>query len=882
MRITDPRPGSDLHCPAHRPTLNLRARPAWRAKSGAKLAAALALMLVTFGRPLPAGAHPADMYAQRFLVALAPDQLRLEWQILPGPFLADAVWAAADQDQSGIVTEPEAQAWIAPFVSGLAVVLDDQALPQTGAQALHWPSTVEAMRTGEDRIRFSLGFDWPLALHNVHAIEIHASHLEANSLNWFTVEAAPGLSFEEPEQANGLLRTVVHSEESLAAGAMTSWNSGTPSMPALRAAVSQMAAGVGDGTEPAQPEAGQGGSVTDTLTGLVKAQAFSPNFVAAAFLLSLVLGSLHALTPGHGKALVGAYLVGSQGRTRDAVFLGAIVTLTHTGSVVLLGLVTLLAAHYVLPALIAPWLEIISGVLVIGFGLNLLLRRGGDLMKWFRARNYDAHDSHHAHAHPHDGAHPHSHAHPHAATPQAAPPHVGGQSLPPITFSSLLALGISGGLVPCPDAIAILLVAVAVNRIPFGMLLILSFSIGLALVLIGIGIAMVKGVRLVARSEAVSRFAVYAPVVSAIAVISLGVALTLSALKSLRFGTQVVQSAAAAQAPVFTMARAKLLYIAPDSTGWDQLFLRPLSGNQALQYTNEPTGITGYSVSPDRRTIVYTVFGSEGGTAIRTINSAGQERRLILECPRSECISPRWYPDGTKLVYERLDDPTQALVPRFSLWWLDLAGGATRPLFQDAAFASFSPQFSPDGAWLSYISSAENTLVLFNLADSSVISLPLGLQASLPATWSPDSRHVLFGAQDNDKTPVRARAFSVASAGVTDLGGPEGTIDYSAAWSPDGSWIAIDRNVPIGPAHFENQVWLVRPDGTEAHVLLDEPGASYSSLAWSPDGRYLLYARYVLDLTFAAPGRFDIHMTDLDTGESQLLLEGGDMPSLLP
>ncbi len=266
--------------------------------------------------------------------------------------------------------------------------------------------------------------------------------------------------------------------------------------------------------------------VTSALTGLVKAQQFSPLFLLGAFLLSLVLGSLHAMTPGHGKALVGAYLVGSQGRTRDAIFLGTIVTITHTGSVLLLGLITLIASHYILPALIAPWLEVISGVLVIIFGINLLIQRRHDLAAFgsnrkkkpaegFSIKVADhTHDKElsllHTHDHTHVGEHDHSHPHTHALPANE------------ITWKSLLTLGVSGGLVPCPDAIAILLVAVAVNRIPFGMFLILAFSIGLAFVLIAIGIAMVQGVRFITRSDILSRFSVYAPVVSAVVVSGLG------------------------------------------------------------------------------------------------------------------------------------------------------------------------------------------------------------------------------------------------------------------------------------------------------------------------------------------------------------------------
>ena len=348
--------------------------------------------------------------------------------------------------------------------------------------------------------------------------------------------------------------------------------------------------------------------VTSALTGLVKMPQFSPLFLLGAFFLSLVLGSLHAMTPGHGKALVGAYLVGSQGRTRDAVFLGTIVTITHTGSVLLLGLITLIASHYILPALIAPWLEIISGVLVIVFGINLLIQRRHDLRRFasnrtkkpvgefsIKAVSYandhdpsllQPHDHDHSHL-DHNHSHGESHDHPHT------------HSLPAneITWKSLLTLGVSGGLVPCPDAIAILLVAVAVNRIPFGMFLILAFSIGLAFVLIAIGIAMVQGIRFITRSDILSRFSVYAPVASAVVVSGLGIVLTVSALNSLNFFSAASRSPASQNdastvsssksLPSFDVKRAKLVYLAPDNQpqSEDQLFMMPLNGGTPTQYT---------------------------------------------------------------------------------------------------------------------------------------------------------------------------------------------------------------------------------------------------------------------------------------------------------
>ena len=79
-----------------------------------------------------------------------------------------------------------------------------------------------------------------------------------------------------------------------------------------------------------------------------------------------------------------------------------------------------------------------------------------------------------------------------------------------------------------------------------------------------------------------------------------------------------------------------------------------------------------------------------------------------------------------------------------------------------------------------------------------------------------------------------------------------------------------------------NQVWLVKADGSQPHVLLQEDGASYSSLNWSPDGRDLLYSRYVLDLSAQTPGHFDIYIAEIGTDQTRVLVSGGDVPAFLP
>lgn len=168
------------------------------------------------------------------------------------------------------------------------------------------------------------------------------------------------------------------------------------------------------------------------------------------------LGAMHALSPGHGKTIVAAYLVGSRGNFRHAIYLGGIVTFTHTVSVFGLGLATLFLSRYVLPERIFPVLGAVSGISIVWIGGLLLWRR----VRALRGEHHSHPHHHHEHRHEHEGE---------------------------VTMASLVALGASGGLVPCPSALVLLLSAVALRRVGLGILLLVAFSAGLAVVLAGIG-----------------------------------------------------------------------------------------------------------------------------------------------------------------------------------------------------------------------------------------------------------------------------------------------------------------------------------------------------------------------------------------------------------
>ena len=294
----------------------------------------------------------------------------------------------------------------------------------------------------------------------------------------------------------------------------------------------------------------------------------------AGLIVAFALGAAHALEPGHGKTIVAAYLVGSRGTIRHALFLGGMVTFTHTISVFLLGFVTLFLSKYIVPERLFPILGAISGLSIVAIGGSLLFKRVRTLNGAAEPHHHhhhdhphdhhhedvpahthphDAHDHHHqdhAHDHSHDHVHdhPHEHVHDHAHDQEHAHnhphehPHEHGHDHGPhghshmpegdITLGSLIALGASGGLVPCPSALVILLSAIALGRVVLGLALLVSFSLGLALVLMAIGVMVLYAKNLLPDSGASSRHAAFrlVPVLSAAVIVCLGLLMTVVSL----------------------------------------------------------------------------------------------------------------------------------------------------------------------------------------------------------------------------------------------------------------------------------------------------------------------------------------------------------------
>ena len=265
-------------------------------------------------------------------------------------------------------------------------------------------------------------------------------------------------------------------------------------------------------------EANRQGTPRSAFTDLIESRRMDLAFLLTAALIAAVLGGFHALEPGHGKTLVAAYLVGSRGTAGHAVLLGAVVTASHTISVYALGIITLYASRWVVPEQLYPWLGMASGLTVAGLGFALFIRRYLSANSHDRDHHHDHDDHHHDHPHGHAsapihrhtwwGGHVHEHVHEHSQEEAHAHGHPHSHQeahdapVAAISLKSLCALGITGGIVPCPAALVVLLGALAIHRIAFGLFLIVAFSAGLAAVLIGFGLAMVYARRFMSRFAA--------------------------------------------------------------------------------------------------------------------------------------------------------------------------------------------------------------------------------------------------------------------------------------------------------------------------------------------------------------------------------------------
>ena len=423
-------------------------------------------MVFALAFPQPAQAHPADEVAERAIVRIEPDAIALDITLSAGALTLRTIWQDADTNGDRSVDDGERQTFGQRLADATVLRVDNTPAPvsyvpdsliiASSFRAFELQGADESGATVSARFRAprtatTTVQDVTLSLHHYGATRGgRPADVYAETAQPFTIVIQGGSDVD-------LRMTIAPADY-------------RPTLPV-----------------PA-PARDPNGPAVRRLVRFVGQSAPGPGTIPLGIGIAALFGALHALTPGHGKTLVGAYLLGTEARIRDAVMLGGIVTLTHTGSVIVLGVLAVILTGVLAPVAVVQWLTLLSSGAILGLGLTLFItrlrsartmRHRGTRRTAPQTRSTEPGTEEHEHE---DGT-VHSHgwfgdaAHTHHTAARATP-------------RALLALGISGGAVPCPDALAILLIALAAGHVLFGILIILGFSLGLGAVLIALGLAL--------------------------------------------------------------------------------------------------------------------------------------------------------------------------------------------------------------------------------------------------------------------------------------------------------------------------------------------------------------------------------------------------------
>lgn len=301
-------------------------------------------------------------------------------------------------------------------------------------------------------------------------------------------------------------------------------------------------------------------------------------------------------------------------------------------------------------------------------------------------------------------------------------------------------------------------------------------------------------------------------------------------------------------------------------------------GAEPIQVTGEPHGVYDYAISPEGTRLAYAARRPDGGADLRVLELDGAEPQDLVLCPGEACVSPAFAPDGRRLAYQR-----HSLVPGVTglpdlgpaqVFVYELASGTSLPVGQgDTRF----PRWGPDGR-LAYLDTARSAIVIQDLASGAVTYIP-GNSGEM-GTWSPDGSALVFAELYLPplRTPDPAapgagegsgqfysflQRVTIATNATANLSGTFEADDASPAFAPSGAWLAFGRKVLLdGQWTLGRQLWVMRPDGSQARALTADPLYNHSAFRWSPDSRTLAYMRFnVLD-----PGQpAEIWLVDLES-----------------
>ena len=574
------------------------------------LGSVIIVAMLTWAQPLTA--HVLDELSVKTRIRIDRDAIFFRVELAPGTLIAPVFLEILDPDRNRHFEEAGIRAFVDHVAANMEVRLNEE--PQTLAYRQSKMCSLEDLITGigtlylDYSLPIAPNMSEPFALfyHNrlEHMIALYSLHIAGNSEQGIHI-----VSEERDEILQDQVRIVYNAGDALEPSLLFDASPSGEPIPGLSPDVSLS----GDGEESAYPVPGVSAVIQRLREG-----TFSPEVIALLVGLAFLAGILHAFTPGHGKALVGAYLVANKGSVAQAAALGLVVTLTHTVSIYLFGALSSTATYFFLPGRVIPVMVLVSGLLIVGIGFwsftrrllglevdhahllpNLSVLQAGSVNVLLDGSAAESSELlaivseeedvlaalRHAGAAEVNICSPGCETHNRSSRRRAerqslqlikkavetgavdavvtgnvkkqrilktyfqpghgtvfAPPQSleeaadilvaaarrftgrGSVNIPELKFSwkSLVTLGFAGGIVPCPDALAILLVSLAVGKLLLGMGIVLSFSIGLSLALVSIGITIVLSGKVLSRSGLFGAFAARIPYATSLFLAVLG------------------------------------------------------------------------------------------------------------------------------------------------------------------------------------------------------------------------------------------------------------------------------------------------------------------------------------------------------------------------
>jgi TolB protein len=299
--------------------------------------------------------------------------------------------------------------------------------------------------------------------------------------------------------------------------------------------------------------------------------------------------------------------------------------------------------------------------------------------------------------------------------------------------------------------------------------------------------------------------------------------------------------------------------------------------------TRQPGGIWDFAASPDGRTIVYSALNEDGTSDLWRLDRATGDDIALLDCPQAACANPTFSPDGRLLAFSRRN-ATEFSAPVVSpprLWLLDMETGETAQVFADGQKLGFEPRWSGDAQWMSFVAPDPGGVGAYHLENGSELFFPSTTGEG--GVWHPQRAEFLMTEmlQEGERYVTHLWLVSAETGARTDFSALHEypVEDNQPSWSPDGAWIAFRRKELAGPREsLSKQLWLMRADGSEARPLTQNPDVDQGPMAWSPDGRFVLFHKFPLrgeDITIS------VWMMDVASGE-QWQVAPGQRPLWLP